>query len=173
MGHDLAVPAIRTAGEGTEGGHADGAHGVLEKNTHTQAISGKRHLALAAPAAWVHTLVLTGELDRRSAHTLEAEIERLCEEGVTGITLDLSGLAYIDPIGVAVIAFRCNDCKRRGFEFSLIAGPRSVQRAFAHAGVSNSLPFQASAPPSPRVIDERGRRRFAQRRHAGVEGGRS
>jgi anti-anti-sigma factor len=90
----------------------------------------------------MHTLILTGELTRHSAHTLEVEIERLFEMGVTAITLDLRQLTFIDPIGVAVIAFRCRLCKRQGHGFVLIAGPRSIQRAFAEAGVVEQLPFQ-------------------------------
>jgi anti-anti-sigma factor len=90
---------------------------------------------------WMHTLILTGELTRHSAHTLEVEIERLFEMGVTGITLDLRQLTFIDPIGVAVIAFRCRLCERQGRGFVLIAGPRLVQSAFAEAGVVDRLPF--------------------------------
>jgi anti-anti-sigma factor len=143
MGHDLAVSAVGTRkGGGAEACAADRAHTAFEKHTRTQAASSEPHLALADANVWTHTLVLTGELDRRSAHTLEAEIEHLCEEGVTGITLDLRGLAFIDWIGVAVIAFRCDHCKRRGFEFALIPGSPSIQHAFEQAGVRDSLPFQ-------------------------------
>ena len=143
MGSDLAVSAVRTEKEGgAEVSAADRGHTAFEKNTRTQAASSEPHLALAEASVWTHTLVLTGELDRRSAHTLEVEIEHLCEEGVSGITLDLRGLDYIDWIGVAVIAFRCDHCKRRGYEFALIPGSPSIQRAFEQAGVSDSLPFQ-------------------------------
>ena len=103
--------------------------------------SGRATLSLAPESMWTHTLVLAGELDLRSARTLEAEIERLCEEGVTRIVLDLRELARIDTIGVAVIAFRCGHCARHGYEFALIAGAPSVQIAFEEAGVLDSLPF--------------------------------
>jgi anti-anti-sigma factor len=89
-----------------------------------------------------HTLVLTGELDRASAPTLEAEIERLCEAGICGLTLDLSQLTYIDPTGVAVVAFRSGLCKRRGVEVALIPGSRPVQRVFELAGVTDRVQFQ-------------------------------
>lgn len=89
-----------------------------------------------------HTLILTGELIGRSASTLEAEIERLCTEGVTGITLDLRQLTHIDSTGVAVISFRCRYCERQGCGFALIPGSRFIQRAFEQAGVADSLPFQ-------------------------------
>ena len=93
-------------------------------------------------SVWMHTLILTGELTHRSAHTLEVEIERLFEEGVTGITLDLRQLTQIDPIGVGVIAFRCRLCKRQGHGFLLIPGTQPIQHAFAEAGVIDELPFQ-------------------------------
>jgi anti-anti-sigma factor len=99
-------------------------------------------LVLTSVNTWNHTLILTGELTHRSAHALEVEIERLCEEGVTDITLDLRDLQKIDPVGVAVIAFRCGLCEKRGYGFRLIRGSRSVQRAFEQAGVIEVLPFQ-------------------------------
>jgi anti-anti-sigma factor len=91
-----------------------------------------------------HTLILTGELSHDCAHQLEAEIERLCADGVTEITLDLRGLARIDSIGVAVIAYCCGLGERRGYELSLIAGNGSVHRAFERAGVLELLPFQSN-----------------------------
>jgi anti-anti-sigma factor len=89
-----------------------------------------------------HTLILTGELTHRSAHALEVEIERLCEEGVSSITLDLRQLRDIDSIGAAVISFRCGLCQRQGYGFALIPGSRPIQRAFERAGMINLLPFQ-------------------------------
>ncbi len=94
-----------------------------------------------------HTLVLTGSLDRGSVRQLEMEIERLCDDGVTGITLDLRELTYIEGIGVAVVAFRCGLCLRRGYDFALIRGPRIVQRAFEQAGLSELLPFTDEPGP--------------------------
>jgi anti-anti-sigma factor len=99
----------------------------------------ERNVALASVSEWTHTLVLDGALTHRTAHTLEVEIERLCADGVTGITLDLRELTQIDSIGVAVIAFRSGLCKRRGYRFAVIAGSRAVSRAFEQAGVAYLL----------------------------------
>jgi anti-anti-sigma factor len=96
----------------------------------------------------MHTLVLTGSLGRGSVHMLEAEIERLCEEGVTGITLDLRQLTEIDAVGVAVVAFRCGLCRRRGYDFALIRGSRPVQRPFEKAGLCELLPFADESAPA-------------------------
>ena len=97
----------------------------------------------------MHTLVLQGSLDRGSVHQLEAELERLCEEGVTGITLDLRGLTYIEAIGVSVVAFRCGLYRRHGYDFALVRGPRAVQRAFEQAGLSELLPFRDAPAAEP------------------------
>jgi anti-anti-sigma factor len=131
--------------------HADGAiASVADKpQAAMQSKVGRTKPALATagfpPArlgAREHTLILIGELDGGSAHELEAEIELLCEERVTSITLDLRQLTYIDQVGVAVIAFRCRLCQRRGHEFALIAGGRRIHRAFEQAGVASLLPFR-------------------------------
>ena len=118
------------------------SHTAFSNNTTTQPASSEASLVLASVDVQTHTLILTGQLDHRSAPALEAEIERLCEGGVTGITLDLRELTYIDAIGVAVIAFRCGLCKRRGYDFALIPGSRFVHRAFEQAGVTDLLPFR-------------------------------
>ncbi len=88
-----------------------------------------------------HTLVLAGELDRVSAPVLETEIERLCEQGVVALTLDLRTLSEIDSVGVAVIVHRCGWCARRGCRMSLVADAGPVQRAFARLGASARVEF--------------------------------
>ncbi|HEY2437589.1 MAG TPA: STAS domain-containing protein [Solirubrobacteraceae bacterium] len=117
---------------------SNGTHTAFNNNNNGRTA---QHLVLPGTRVRNHTLILTGELDRRSAHALEAEIERLCEDGVTGITLDLRELTYIDAIGVAVIMFRCGLCKRRGYDFALIPGSRFIQRVFDQAGAAKVLPF--------------------------------
>jgi anti-anti-sigma factor len=120
---------------------------ALDRRHETRAVRARGAPAAAAPhrairpIGGVHTLVLTGELDRASAHTLEAAIERLCESGTAAITLDLSRLDYIDSTGVAVVAFRSGLCQRRGYEFALIPGSWLIQRAFELAGLAEQLPF--------------------------------
>ena len=148
----LTASAVRgkreeiTARKGPASGAPSDAHASSEP-----ASPSVPHLRLASARQWTHTLVLSGELDSRFATVLEREIEQLCEEGVTGITLDLRELTYIDPIVVAVIAFRSGLCKRRGFDFALIRGSQSVQRAFEQAGLADSLPFNDVAVPAPEL----------------------
>jgi anti-anti-sigma factor len=95
-----------------------------------------------------HRLVLVGRLDSASTYRLEAEIERLCEAGISAITLDLSELSGIDGAGVAVIAFRAKWCRRHGCELVLIPGSSAVQRAFELAGARDDLPFKEASRTS-------------------------
>jgi anti-anti-sigma factor len=121
---------------------------ALNRARLTKAATGDASFGPAGMVAREHTLILTGTLDGRSANALEAEIERLCEEKVTSITLDLSELSYIDGIGVAVVAFRCRLCQRRGYDFGLIPGSRMIHRAFEQAGVAGLLPFREGSVAS-------------------------
>ncbi len=151
--HPTASAAgVGTRNEGGVGGRvATRTHAAFNSQTYTQPATNRPNLALASVNRRTHTLILTGELNHRSAHTLEAEIERLCEQGVTGITLDLRELSSIDSIGVAVIAFRCGLCKRRGYDFALIPGPQRIRRAFEQAGMIDLLPFQEDDLGAPRL----------------------
>jgi anti-anti-sigma factor len=107
-----------------------------------QPVSPAKDRPLRSIASWTHTLVLEGELTHRSAHALEVEIEQLCEQGVTALTIDLRRLTRVDRVGVAVIAFRCRLCERRGYGLELIPGSQAVQREFTRAGVAELLPFK-------------------------------
>jgi anti-anti-sigma factor len=133
---------------------ADAAfNGNIASNSSGRAwpVRNQPHPLAESVSVRMHTLILTGELSYDSAHTLEVEIERLFEEGVTAITLDLRQLTYIDPIGVGVIAFRSRLCRRQGHGFVLIPGPQSIQRAFEQAGVVDWLPFQEDALAARRL----------------------
>lgn len=127
------------------GGTGEGSvdpRGAAASNIRRKSAWNSPGLKLRSMNVRSHTVVLTGELTHRSANALELEIERLCDEGVTSITLDLRQLTHIDPIGVAVIAFRCGLCERQGLGFTLIPGSRFIQRSFEQAGVLDALPFQ-------------------------------
>jgi anti-anti-sigma factor len=96
-------------------------------------------LTLTSAPVWGHKLILTGKLDHHSAPELEEEIECLCEEGVTTLTLDLRQLDAIDSTGVTAIARRGAVCKMRGHGFAVIPGSRVIRRALAEAGATDLL----------------------------------
>jgi anti-anti-sigma regulatory factor len=97
------------------------------------------HLTLASTPVWRHRLILTGKLDYRSASELEEEIECLCQEGVTILTLDLRQLDEIDPTGATVIAFCGAACRGRGHDFAVIPGSRVIHGALTEAGATDLL----------------------------------
>ena len=109
-----------------------------EANLSVAAYSGPR-MKLASTPVWRHRLILTGKLDYRSASELEEEIECLCEEGVTNLTLDLRQLDAIDPTGATVVAFSGAACRGRGQDFAVIPGSRVIHRAVAEAGAADLL----------------------------------
>ncbi len=123
-------------------------------------------LTLASALVWRHKLIVTGRLDNHSAPELEEEIECLCEEGVTTLTLDLRQLDAIDSAGVTAIARRGAVCKMRGHDFAVIPGPRVVRGALAEAGASDLLTPEPSAGvvrrfPGPSAGDPVARRSTA------------
>jgi len=119
-----------------------------------EAAPARPHLTLASAPVWRHKLILTGRLDHRSAAELEEEIECLCQEGVTILTLDLRQLDAIDAAGARTIAFRGALCQRRGHDLAVISGSRPTHRALAEAGATDLL----APDPSETVV-----RRFSSR----------
>ncbi len=103
------------------------------------AAPARPRLTLASAPVWRHKLILTGKLDHRSAPELEEEIECLCQEGVTTLTLDLRQLEAIDSNGVTAIAFRGSACRRQGHDFAVIPGSGEIRSALAEAGAANLL----------------------------------
>jgi anti-anti-sigma factor len=111
----------------------------------SEAAHARPQLTLASEPVWRHKLILTGKLDHRSAPELEEEIECLCEEGVTTLTLDLRQLDAIDSTGLTAIARRGAVCKMRGHDFAVIPGSRVIHHALVEAGATDLLTPNPSA----------------------------
>jgi anti-anti-sigma factor len=118
---------------------ADRTRSGEDETSLSEAAHPQPRLTLASAPIWRHKLILTGKLDHRSAPELEEEIECLCQEGVTILTLDLRQLDAIDPTGVTAIASRGGACKRRGHDFAVIPGSHVIRRALVEAGAANLL----------------------------------
>jgi anti-anti-sigma factor len=87
-----------------------------------------------------HTLVLTGELDITAGDVLEAAIIPCAD--AARLTLDLSGLSFMDVTGVRLVLLAQDLCKVRRIRFAVIPGPRQVQRTLEIAGFLDQLPIQ-------------------------------
>jgi anti-sigma B factor antagonist len=97
------------------------------------------------------TLALRGELDTASVPVLHRAISQICESPAetTSVTLDLSGLMFIDSTGLAEIILTALRCEHDGRELTLIRGPRAVQRLFELTGTIDALPFQRDSADAP------------------------
>lgn len=96
-----------------------------------------------------HTLRLGGELDIAGVPSLEAAVRRICSDDTTSITIDLSGLGFIDSTGLAAIVHTSGLCAKHGYGFAIVPGPRPVQRLFEVTGLDAVLPFTGAAGPGP------------------------
>jgi anti-anti-sigma factor len=144
MAHHLTLSTasqhVRNPGEEVQAASNRTHTGDGESDLSVAAPSRPR-LTLASKPVWRHRLILTGKLDCRSASELEEEIECLCQEGVTILTLDLRQLDAIDPTGAMVVAFCGTACRKRGHDFAVIPGSRVIHRALIEAGATDLLMF--------------------------------
>jgi anti-anti-sigma factor len=131
--HGDAAVAERSGAAGVLGDGVEVGETGLAQVVHT-----RPHLTLASPPVWRHKLILMGRLDHRSAPDLEEEIECLCQEGVTTLTLDLRQLSAIDSAGINAISFRGAAYRRHGRDFAVISGSR-FSHALSEAGATDLL----------------------------------
>jgi anti-anti-sigma factor len=97
-------------------------------------------VAVAEDAA---TAVLTGEFDMPATFTTEPALERaVATPGLRRFTLDLSGLTFIDSLGLGVVIRLATELEARGIALRILPGPPAVQRIFASAGMAQTLPFE-------------------------------
>jgi anti-anti-sigma factor len=95
-------------------------------------------------------LRLTGELDIASAPGLQRAVARLCALPTTrALTLDMSGLTFIDSTGLAAIVYASRVCERRDCPLDVVRGPEAVQAVFAMTGLDRLLPFRAGGAGAP------------------------
>jgi anti-anti-sigma factor len=96
-----------------------------------------------AAAGGQHTVRTVGELDLATAPDLEAVLSRL--DSPETITLDLSGLTFMDCCGLRSVLSVSKTCEKRGYQFALIPGQPQVQRLFELTDLLDVLPFQVAA----------------------------
>jgi len=93
---------------------------------------------------------LVGELDLAEVEPLQAELERLCSNSLSALTLDLSGLEFLDSTGLHVLLRLRSRCESQQLELLLVPGPASVQRLFRITGTDTQFSFIAEQPaPAP------------------------
>jgi anti-anti-sigma factor len=102
-----------------------------------------------------HTLQLSGELDLAVAARLEATILGFCGDGVSGITLDLSQLTFMDSSGLRAVLRAQELCAEHGHEFLVMPGSGQVQRLLELTGTDDVLPLADAAHGHLAEADQR------------------
>jgi anti-anti-sigma factor len=87
-------------------------------------------------------VALSGELDLAGEGRVEAAIAAAQASG-RPLTIDLSGLNFIDSSGLRVLVRLHNLATTSGLRYRLIAGPPQVHRTFALCGLDRTLAFAA------------------------------
>lgn len=92
------------------------------------------------------TLVVAGELDLANAGTLERELERLTDNGVENVKLDLRELEFIDSTGIAVLVAAHRRLAERDSRMQLIRSRApAVRRVIEITGLEAELAFVDAA----------------------------
>ena len=91
-------------------------------------------------------LLLRGELDLATAREFEHRMEEASRKTPAAITVDLTGLSFLDSRGLSAILGAQRLCEERGCRLTVIAGEQA-QRLFDLTGLSERLPLADAASP--------------------------
>lgn len=90
-------------------------------------------------------IALFGDFDMTGVLRLEPELGRvLSESDVEEVELDLSRLNFIDSTGLGVVMDLDARARRGELAWSIVPGPRQVQRVFEVTHLEDILPFKQS-----------------------------
>lgn len=97
------------------------------------------------------TAVIEGEFDMPATFAIEPALERaLGTPDLRRFTLDLSGLTFIDSVGIGVVVRLAADLEARGVDLRIVPGPRHVHRVFTTVGMASLLPFEPDSTSESR-----------------------
>jgi anti-sigma B factor antagonist len=89
---------------------------------------------------------LLGELDLAEVETLQTELDRLCGNGLSALTVDLSGLEFVDSTGLHALMRLRGRCEQQQLGLTLVPGPPAVQRLFRITGTDVHFTFVETEP---------------------------
>jgi anti-sigma B factor antagonist len=87
-------------------------------------------------------IVLHGELDLASAPELERELRGAEASSPSRVTIDLSGLGFMDSTGLQALLRARERAGAGSFELTLRRGPHQVQRVFELTRTVDAFSFE-------------------------------
>jgi anti-sigma B factor antagonist len=82
-----------------------------------------------------------GELDISTTPMLDAELKKAMDGGASRVTLDLSGVTFIDSTGLRLLIFATARSHGNGDRLRMLRGSAPVERMLEVTGLDHSLPF--------------------------------
>lgn len=89
------------------------------------------------------TAVLTGEVDHHHARSIMAELEQAVDTGLPRrLTLDLSGVTFMDSSGIAVLLRAYKRLRELGGTVRVIQVPPQARKVLRTAGLERLMAFE-------------------------------
>ena len=90
-------------------------------------------------------LIATGEVDSSSAPALRSRLDEVLDAGVTELTIDLTGVSFLDSAGLCVLAAAHRRAVPSGIRLRVLASSRAVIRPMQITGLYELLDVAAPA----------------------------
>jgi anti-anti-sigma factor len=87
------------------------------------------------------TVMLAGELDIATVPRVEEAIEATLTDQLQTLTIDLSGLGFVDSSGLRLFIVLDQRAAEQGWELRLLRPDAHVLTVFQVSGVEENLPF--------------------------------
>jgi len=105
-----------------------------------------------APTEGIPAVAPKGALDLANARDLGSRLAELAGENGHQAILDLSGVTFIDSIGLGVVLKAASRFHRQGKRLLIVAPPGPVHRILEFAGVTDRLAIHQSVDEARAII---------------------
>lgn len=105
-------------------------------NGQAQGVSPGELLVRVSGAEPAFEVLLHGELDMSTAPALREELLRLSSDGAKQVTVDLSGLAFVDSTGLSVLITGLKRLREAGGDMALRSPQPGTRRVLEITGLT-------------------------------------
>jgi anti-sigma B factor antagonist len=91
------------------------------------------------PEEWLAVVTLNGEVDAYVAPTLRDKVEGILDGGAFWLLLDLTGVEYIDSVGLGIMVGAAKRATARGGDLAIVCQRPNVLRVFEISGTKDLL----------------------------------